>query len=99
MFHNELSIGSDDLKLIYTMLMKAVNELRTQTSTKTNLSMICNGKSVNTHIAQVPARSVTIQMEDIEFYEWSVVSICLHAMLMMELIQMMLRAHLTDRTQ
>ncbi len=78
MFHNELSIESDDLKLIYTMLMKAVNEFRTQTNTKTTLSMICNGKSVNTHIAQVLARSVTIQMDDIEFYEWSVNNVHAH---------------------
>ncbi len=33
MFHNKLSIESDELKLIYKMLMKVVNELRTQTST------------------------------------------------------------------
>ncbi len=78
MFHNKLSIESDDLKLIYTMLMKAVNKLRIQTSTKTTLSMICNGKSVNNHIAQVPARSVTIQMDDIEFYGRSVNNVHAH---------------------
>jgi hypothetical protein len=78
MFHNELSIESDDSKLIYRLLMKVVNKLRTQTNTKTTLSMICNGKSVNTHIAQVPARSVTIQMDDINFYEWSVNNVHAH---------------------
>jgi hypothetical protein len=52
--------------------------LRIQTSTKTTLSTICNGKSVNTHIAQVPARTVTIQMDNIEFYEWSINNVHAH---------------------
>jgi hypothetical protein len=78
MFHNKVSVESDDLKLIYTKLMKVVNELIIQASTKTTLATICNSKSVNTHIAQVPARTVTIQMDDIEFYEWSINNIHAH---------------------
>jgi hypothetical protein len=78
MFHNKVSVESDDFKLIYTKLMKVVNELRIQTSTKTTLSTICNGKFVNTHIAQVPARTVTIQMDDIKIYEWSINNIHAH---------------------
>ncbi len=55
---------------MYSQLIIALNDVRVQKSTKSTLSVIWNGKSVDTYIAQVKARDVVLDSDDIEFYDW-----------------------------
>jgi hypothetical protein len=54
-----------------SQLINAWNVMRDQKCTKSTLSAIWNGKSVDTYIAQVKAKDVVIDSNNIEFYYWS----------------------------
>jgi hypothetical protein len=71
MFDNEVPLGEDTFKKVYTQLISALNDVRVQKSTNSTLSAIRNGKSLNTFISQVKASDVVVESDDIEFYDWS----------------------------
>jgi hypothetical protein len=72
LFDNKVHSGNKLLKKVYSQLIIALNDVRAQKSTKSALSAIWNWKSVDTYIAQVKARDVVINSDDIEFYDWSI---------------------------
>ncbi len=72
LFDNEVSSGNKFFKCVYTQLINALNDLRVQKCTKTTLSAVWNGKSVNTYIAQVKAKDVVTDSNNIEFYDWNI---------------------------
>jgi hypothetical protein len=43
MFHNEVPLVEDNLKKVYTQLISALNDVRTQKSTNSTLSVMWNG--------------------------------------------------------
>jgi hypothetical protein len=45
MFDNEVPLGMDTLKKVYTQLISALNDVRIQKSTNSTLSALWNGKS------------------------------------------------------
>jgi hypothetical protein len=45
MFDNEVHLGEDTFKKVYTQLIKALNDVRIQKSTNSILSAVWNGKS------------------------------------------------------
>ncbi len=45
MFDNEVFLGEGTFKKVYTQLIKALNDVRIQKSTKSTLSAVWNGKS------------------------------------------------------
>ncbi len=56
---NDLKPSEEDLKNVYWVLMKEVNDLRLQIDSKKNVSCIdCQGKNFNTNIAKVQAQNV-----------------------------------------
>ena len=67
MYDNEVPLGMDTFKKVYTQLISALNDVRIQKSTKSTLSALWNGKSQNTCIGQVKASSVVVECDDIEF--------------------------------
>jgi hypothetical protein len=67
MFDNEVSMGEDTLKKVYTQLIKALNDVRIQKSTNSTLSAVWNGKSQNTYIGQVRASGGVVKSDDNEF--------------------------------
>ncbi len=69
MFDNEVPLGMDTLKKVYTQLISALNNVRIQKSTNSTLSALWNGKSENTYIGQVKASSVVIECDDIEIFD------------------------------
>ncbi len=76
MFDNEVSLGMDTLKKVYTQLISALNDVRVQKSTKSTLSALRGGKSQNTYIGQVKASSVVVECDDIDFFDWSLHNFC-----------------------
>ena len=61
----------DNMKTSYQILLKAVNDMRIQLSTKNTLSAIGrNGRTFNTNIADLHAKNVCLSHDDVEFYEW-----------------------------
>jgi hypothetical protein len=66
MFDNEVPLGIDTLKKVYTQLISALNDVRIQKSTNSTLSALWNGKSQNIYIGQVKASSVMVKCDDIE---------------------------------
>jgi hypothetical protein len=64
-FDNEVPLGMDTLKNVYTQLINALNDVRIQKSTNSTLSALWNGKSQNTYISQVKASSVVVECDDI----------------------------------
>ncbi len=76
MFDNEVPLGMDTLKKIYTQLISALNDVRIQKSTNSTLSALWNGKSQNTYISQVKASSVVVKCDDIEIFDWSLHNSC-----------------------
>jgi hypothetical protein len=68
MFDNEVPLGIDTLKNVYTQLISALNDVRVQKSTNSTLSALWNGKSQNTYIGQVEASSVVVESDDIDFF-------------------------------
>ncbi len=76
MFDNEVPLGKDSLKTVYTQLISALNDVRVQKSTNSTLSALWNGKSQNTYIGQVRASSVVVKSDDIEFFDWSLHNSC-----------------------
>ncbi len=68
----ELITDEDILKDIYTSLSRAVNELKAQHSMNKTL-FVCdkNGQTSNTHIAEVLAKKVTLNINDPELSQWS----------------------------
>ena len=67
------SLSDVEIKDAYTILAKGVNELRVQMSTnKTLLSVDKRGQTFNTNIAEVLVANVTLPLDDVEFYEWTV---------------------------
>ncbi len=71
MFDNEVPLGDNTLKKVYTQLITALNDVRVQKSTNSTLSAIWNGKSLNTFLGQVKASDVVVDSDDIKFYDWS----------------------------
>jgi hypothetical protein len=67
MFDNEVLLGMDTLKKVYTQLISALNNVRVQKSTNSTLSVLWNGNSQNTHIGQVNTSSVVVKCVDIDF--------------------------------
>ncbi len=70
MFDNEVPLGIDTLKKVYTQLISALNDVRIQKSTNSTLSALWNGKSQNIYIGQVKASSVMVKCDDIELCFW-----------------------------
>ena len=61
-----------DMKTSYQILVKAINEMKIQFSTKNTLSAIDrNGRSFNTNIVEIHARQVCLFIDDVEFYKWA----------------------------
>jgi hypothetical protein len=69
---NSLPI-KEDMKKSYKFLLKAVNDMRIQSSSNNTLSAIDrNGRSFNTNIAEMHATRVCLDIDDVEFHEWTV---------------------------
>jgi len=63
--------SNGDMNKSYKILVKAVNEMRIQLSTKDTLSAIDqNGCTFNTNIAEIYVRNVCLLHDDVGFYEW-----------------------------
>jgi hypothetical protein len=59
------------MKKSFKILVKAVNEMRIQLSTKKySLCYDWNGCTFNTNIAEIHARNVCLSHDDVEFYKW-----------------------------
>ncbi len=71
MFDDDVPLGMDTLKKVYTQLISALNDVRIHKSTNSTLSSLWNGKSQNTYIGQVKASSVVVKCDDIDFFDWS----------------------------
>jgi hypothetical protein len=69
MFDNEIPLGRDTFKKVYTQLISALNDVRIQKTTNSTLSAMWDGKSQNTCIGQVKASAVVVESDDIEFYD------------------------------
>ncbi len=76
MFDNEVNLGIDTLKKVYTQLISALNDVRIQKSTNSTLSALWNGQSQNAYICQVKASSVVVEYDDIDFFDWSLHNSC-----------------------
>ena len=64
--------SNEDMKKSYKILMKAVNDLRIQSSSDNTLSAIDrNGCMFNTNIAEMHATRVCLSIDDVEFYKWA----------------------------
>jgi hypothetical protein len=64
--------SNEDLKTSYEILVKAVNDMRIQSSSNNTLSAIDhNGRTFNTNIAEMHATRVCLSIDDVEFYEWA----------------------------
>ena len=48
MFDNEVPLGENTFKKVYTQLISALNDVRVQKSTNSTFSAIWNGKSLDT---------------------------------------------------
>jgi hypothetical protein len=70
MFDSEVLLEHDTLQKVYTKLIEALNEVRIK---KYRFNPICivEWKSHNTYIGQVKAKSVVVEYDDIEFFDWS----------------------------
>ncbi len=77
MFHNEVPLVEDTLKKMYTQLISALNDIRIQISTNSTLSAVWNGKSRNILIEKVKASAVVVKCDDIEWYDWSFITLLL----------------------
>ncbi len=55
LFDIKVPLGNELLKQVYHQLIIALTDVRVQKCTKSNLSAIWNGKSIDTYIAQVKA--------------------------------------------
>ena len=65
MFDNEVPLGMDTLKKVYTQLISALNDGRVQKSMNSTLSALWGGKSQNTYIGQVKASCVVVECDDL----------------------------------
>jgi hypothetical protein len=74
MFVNEVPLGIDTFKKVYTQLISALNDVRIQKSTNSTLSALWNRKSQNSYIGQVKASSVEVKCDDIDFFDWSLLN-------------------------
>ncbi len=61
----------DTLQKVYTKLIEALNKVQIKKNTASTLSVLWNGKSHNACIGQVKAKSVVMEYDDIEFFDWS----------------------------
>ncbi len=60
------------MKKSYQILLKAINEIRIQLSTKNTLSAIDrNGHTFNTDIMEIHAKQVCLSIDDAEFHDWA----------------------------
>jgi hypothetical protein len=75
MFDNEVPLGMDTLKKVYTQMISALNDVRVQKSTNSTLSALWGGKSQSTYIGQVKASSVVVKCDDIEFFDGVFISL------------------------
>jgi hypothetical protein len=69
MFDNEVPLGMDSLKKVYTQLISALNDVRVQKITNSTLSALWGGKSQNTYIGQVKTSSVVVKCDEIELFD------------------------------
>ena len=64
--------SNEDMKKSYKILVKAVNDIRIQASSNDTLSAIDRkGRTFNTHIAEMHATRVCLNIDDVEFHEWT----------------------------
>jgi len=64
--------SNEDLKKSYEILVKAANDMRIQASSNDTLSAIDrNGGTFNTNIAEMHATRVCLNIDDVEFHEWT----------------------------
>jgi hypothetical protein len=58
---------------VYGAIMKVLNELRVQITLKETLHVIdCQGKNINTNIAEVPVKDLVFSsFDDMEFVDWT----------------------------
>ena len=63
--------SNEDMKKSFEILVKAVNDMRIQSSSNNTLSAIGrNGRTFNTNIAEMHATRVCLNIDDVEFHEW-----------------------------
>ena len=72
LFGNEIPIQEDRLMRIFTKLLKALNDIRFQSSANSGPLMKFKGKTFNTLITQVKAKEVVTDVDDVEFEDWCV---------------------------
>ncbi len=75
-FGNDVPLGMDTLKQVYTQMISALNDVRVQKSRNSTLSAWWNRKSQNTYTGLVKASSVVVKCDDIEFFDWSLHNSC-----------------------
>jgi curved DNA-binding protein CbpA len=64
--------SNEDMKKSFEILVKAVNDMRIQSSSNNTLSAIDrNGRTFNTNIAEMHATRVCLSIDDVEFHEWT----------------------------
>jgi hypothetical protein len=70
---NDLKPSKENLKKVYGVLMKEVNDLQLQIDSEKTLSCIdCQDKSFNTNIAKAQAQNVIFwPLDDIELVDWT----------------------------
>jgi hypothetical protein len=70
---NDLKLSKEQLEKVHRGIMEEVNDLRLQIESKKTIScIICQGKSFNTNIAEVPAQNVVLfPLDDIELVDWT----------------------------
>jgi len=63
---------NEHMKKSYEILVKAVNDMRIQSSSNDTLSAIDrNGHTFNTNIAEMHATRVCLNIDDVEFHKWA----------------------------
>jgi hypothetical protein len=63
---------------IYTKLLKALNDIRLQNTANFSHVMNFKGKSFNSFIAQVKAKNLVTDIDDVEFEDWCVTNTHAH---------------------
>jgi len=64
--------SNEDMKKSYKILVKAVNDMRIQSSSNNTLSAIDrNGRTFNTNFAEMHVSRFCLNIDDVEFHEWT----------------------------
>ncbi len=62
MFNNEVPLGMDTLKKVYTQLISALNDVRVQKRTNATLSALWGGKSQNTYMSDQRSERLSLNI-------------------------------------